>query len=75
MVVNVPDEWAVLFEGFERALQLATQQFRGAQGISRMGMGTLFRTVCGGPAWQNPAFLVWAGSKGCGKFEDFYRLM
>lgn len=71
---TIPPEYRWRFAQFEQAERMLRNRFT-ADGVSRSQIMHTFAAYAAVPAcWRDPAFLVWAGLKGCTTSEDFLNL-
>ena len=71
MKVDVPDSYEKKFALFDQAEQALIVRWK-ADGLSRQNVIRCFAAFAAvDSCWRDPAFLVWAGSKGFTTSQDF----
>jgi len=64
--IEIPDEWVVVWNGFDSAFELLKRRLRYDEGrgvvygSSRQDIYSAFRLVTDGPPWRDPCFRLWA---------------
>ena len=65
MKIDVPDAFAAKFALFAKAERVLRDRYKNGDGVSRFQIGKCFAAFAAiDSCWRDPAFLVWAGSKG-----------